>query len=117
MKIKDVNQNGIVVLALSGKIMGGKETTLFYGMIQENLSLNRKNFVIDMKAVEWSNSLGLGMLIAGLASVTKAGGRIVLANVTNIQDLLAMTRLILVFETYDSLEEAIASFTVASEQS
>lgn len=117
MRFKDFDQNGVVVLVLSGKILGGEEVQHFCGKVHEALSLDRNHFVIDMKDVEWSNSQGLSMLIACLVSVTKAGGRIVLSNVTSIHDLLVMTRLDSVFEIYDNLEEAIESFTVASEQS
>ena len=98
-------------LELSGKIMGGDEITRFHETIHEHLKADRKLFVVDMKGITWTNSLGLGMLISGYAAVAKADGRMVLANITNIQDLLAMTRLLTVFEAYDSHDEAIAAHT------
>jgi len=56
------------------------------------------------------NSVGLGMLISALTTVKNSGGRLVLANITKIESILTMTRLITVFEHYDSRDEALKSF-------
>lgn len=111
MKISDSLNGNIVVISLSGKLMGGDETALFHGTIHEYLNLNKNRIVIDLKDVPWTNSLGLGMLIGGHAAAAKGEGRLVLANVTNIENLLAITRLITVFEVFDSVDEAIAALT------
>lgn len=111
MKFDDFEtDDGVVVMDLSGKIMGGEETTMFHGKIHEFIQANKKNFVIDLEKVKWMNSVGLGMLISSLTTVKNAGGRLVLANITNIETILAMTRLITVFEHYDSREEALEAF-------
>jgi anti-sigma B factor antagonist len=111
MKFTDIiTDKDIVVLDISGKIMGGEETTMFHGKIHEYIQLNKKNFVLDLQKVEWMNSVGLGMLISSLTTVKNAGGRLVLANITNIESILAMTRLISVFEHYDSRQSALKSF-------
>ncbi len=106
MKFTDTLEDGVVLVSLSGKIMGGAETTLCHGRIHEYLNLNQKKFVIDMGKVEWTNSQGLGMLIGCYVSVAKAGGRMALARITNVRSLLAMTRLLQVFDCYDTVEEA-----------
>jgi anti-sigma B factor antagonist len=59
---------------------------------------------------EWMNSVGLGMLIAALTTVKNGGGRLVLAKIDKIEQILIITRLISVFEHYDSREAAISSF-------
>lgn len=111
MKFTDsVSDSGVVLIEVSGKIMGGEETTLFHGKIHEYIQRNQKNFVLDLTKVEWMNSVGLGMLISSLTTVKNAGGRLVLANITNIESILAMTRLITVFEHYDSRQDALKSF-------
>ena len=109
MKLNDSTRDDIVIIELSGKIMGGDEFALFHGKIHEYLDQKKKLFAIDMKHVDWTNSLGLGMLIAGHAAVNKAEGRLVLANITNIENILAITRLVRVFEAFDSLDEAISA--------
>ncbi len=111
MKFDDSLQGDIVVLTVSGKIMGGEETTLFHGKIHEYIQLNKKNILVDLAKVDWMNSVGLGMLISALTTVKNAGGRLVLANITKIESILTITRLITVFEHYDSRDEAIASYS------
>jgi anti-sigma B factor antagonist len=110
MKFQDELKGDIVILDLSGKIMGGEETTMFHGKIHEYIGLNKKKFVVDLAKVDWMNSVGLGMLISALTTVKNAGGRLVLANITKIESILTITRLITVFEHYDSRDLALKSF-------
>lgn len=110
MKLENIEANGVVVMALSGKIMGGEENTLFHGKLHEHIQAGKRHFVIDLDKVEWMNSLGLGLLISSYTAVKKAEGRLVLANITNIESILAMTRLMTVFDSFDSRAEAVASF-------
>jgi len=110
MKFEDFLENDIVILEVSGKIMGGDETAMFHGKIHEYISQNNKNFVIDLAKVDWMNSIGLGMLISAFTTVKNAGGRLVLANITKIESVLTITRLITVFEHFDSREEAVKSY-------
>ena len=110
MKFADFVESNIVVFNVTGKIMGGEETTLFHGKIHEYITGNKKTFVIDMAGVEWMNSVGLGMLISALTTVKNSGGRLVLCNITKIESILTITRLITVFEHYDSRDEALKSF-------
>lgn len=110
MKFEDSLQDDIVVFSVSGKIMGGEETTMFHGKMHEYLQVNKKKVVIDLAKVEWMNSVGLGMLISALTTIKNSGGRLVLANITKIESILTITRLITVFEHYDSRDDAIKSF-------
>lgn len=111
MKLKDFESDGaVIVLELSGKIMGGEETTMFHGRLHEYIQAGKKKFLIDLKNVEWMNSVGLGMLISALTTVKNGKGRLVLANITNIESILSMTRLITVFEHYESRDAALKSF-------
>ncbi len=107
MKFDDHLEGDVVVIEVSGKIMGGEETTLFHGRIHEYIQQNKKNFVIDLTKVDWMNSVGLGMLISALTTVKNAGGRLILANITKIESILTITRLISVFEHYDTRDDAL----------
>ncbi|MFZ5980204.1 MAG: STAS domain-containing protein [Candidatus Zixiibacteriota bacterium] len=111
MKFDDLVQGDIVILDVSGKIMGGEETTMFHGKIHEYITQKKKKFVIDLARVDWMNSIGLGMLISAFTTVKNSGGRLVLANITKIESVLTITRLITVFEHFDSREDAIKSLT------
>jgi len=111
MKFEDSLDGNIVTIDVSGKIMGGEETTMFHGKIHEYIQLNKKNIIIDLSKVDWMNSVGLGMLISALTTVKNAGGRLVLANISKIESILTITRLISVFEHYDNRELAKKSFS------
>jgi len=111
MKFDDSLEGGVAVFSVSGKIMGGDETTMFYGRIRENINNNIKDIVIDLKDVIWINSIGLGMLISVMTTVKHAGGRLVLANITAVESLLSLTRLLSAFETADSREAAVKSLS------
>lgn len=110
MITRDEVQGDVAILEITGKIMGGDEVMIFHSRIREHLEAGKKHFVINLCKVEWTNSLGLGMLIAAMTSVKRGDGRLVLACYKSIEDLLNMTRLITIFETYDTLDDAIESF-------
>jgi len=111
MKFDDHLEGNVVVFEVSGKIMGGEQTTLFHGRIHEYINQNKKNVVVDLGRVDWMNSIGLGMLISAMTTVKNAGGRFVLANISKIESILTVTRLITVFEHFDSRSEALESFS------
>lgn len=110
MKFEDFLQDDVVVLEVSGKIMGGDETTMFHGKVHEYMEINKKNIVVDLAKVDWMNSVGLGMLISAFTTVKNGGGRLVLCNIDKIESILTITRLIAVFEHYESRDEAIKSY-------
>lgn len=97
-----------VVIEISGKIMGGESATNFHSLIREHLNNKKRSFVIDLEKTIWTNSIGIGMLIAGHTAVMKESGSFVLCNITNIQDLLSMTQLLKVFKVSDSRSEALS---------
>lgn len=110
---QSVDYNGhVVTISLSGKIMGEPiQSRMFYGTIAEFLSLNKRNFLIDLGRVDWVNSIGLGMLLSAHKSALQAGGKVVLCNVHHIESLLSMTNLLRVFEHCNNCDEARRKFT------
>jgi anti-sigma B factor antagonist len=111
MKFGDHLEGDIVIFEVSGKIMGGEETTLFHGRIHEYINQNKNKVIVDLAKVDWMNSVGLGMLISAMTTVKNANGRFVLTNIGKIESILTVTRLITVFEHYDSRAEAIESLS------
>ncbi len=111
MRLSDREQNGVVILSPKGKIMGGPDASLLHDKLYEFIEQNKKRVVIDLAGVDWMNSTGLGILISGYTTLRNNEGELKLANVTEkIQSLLTITKLVTVFEAYDSIEEAIQSF-------
>ena len=71
----------------------------------------KKNVVIDLANVKFMNSSGLGMLISGFTTMKNGGGMLKLANATEkINSLLVITKLITIFEHFDSVDKAVESF-------
>ena len=111
MKLSFHEKNGVVVLEPKGKIMGGPDATVLHDKLHDFIKEDKKKVVIDLAKVDWMNSTGLGILISGLTTLRNNGGELKLANVTEkIQSLLTITKLITVFESFDSVEEAVSSF-------
>lgn len=111
MKMKQTEQDNIVILELSGKIMGGPDAALLNEKLYELIEAGKTKVIADLHKVDWMNSSGLGILIGGLTTMRNTGGNLKLVNVTErIKSLLMITKLLKVFETFDSIDEAIASF-------
>jgi len=111
MKLTYREQNGVIILEPKGKIMGGPDATLLHDQIHELIAQKKLHVVIDLSKVDWMNSTGLGILIAGLTTLRDNRGDLKLACVTEkIQSLLTITKLITVFEAYDTVDQAAASF-------
>ena len=111
MKLSFREIGEVVVLEPKGKIMGGPDATLLHEQLHDCIKQNKKKVIIDLAKVDWMNSTGLGILISGLTTLKNNQGALKLANVTDkIQSLLAITKLVTVFDTYNSVDEAVASF-------
>jgi anti-sigma B factor antagonist len=111
MNLKEKDINGIVVLELSGKVMGGPDANLLSEKLHELVDKKKTKVVADLGKVSWMNSSGLGILIGGLTTMRNNNGDLKLINVTErIKSLLIITKLITIFETFESLDEAVDSF-------
>ena len=111
MKLNDRIQDDIVILEPKGKIMGGPDASLLHDKLHDYIEQNKKKVIIDLGKVDWMNSTGLGILISGLTNIRNNNGELKLANLTKkVQSLLTITKLVSVFDTYDSIEEAVESF-------
>ncbi len=111
MAVKEKIQGDVAVLHISGKLMGGDETKEVHEKVKSLLGDGIKKIVIDVSDVKWLNSSGLGMLISCLTSVTNAEGKLKIAGATEkINSLLMITKLITVFDTYETVDRALATF-------
>ncbi len=111
MKMKQTEQNNIVILKLSGKIMGGPDAALLNEKLYELIEAGKTNIIADLRKVDWMNSSGLGILIGGLTTMRNNSGNLKLVNITErIKRLMMITKLLTVFETFDSIDEAVASY-------
>jgi anti-sigma B factor antagonist len=110
MKLSSREQDGVVILEPKGKIMGGPDATALRENVRDQVNAEKKQIVIDLAGVDWMNSTGLGILISCLTTLKNADGELKLANVTDkIKSLLTITKLVTVFDAYDSVDEAVSS--------
>ena len=112
MDIKERVVSGVSVLDLSGKIVLGEGDGQVRDRIKDLLADGQKKILLNLAEVNYIDSAGLGALISSYTTAKRQGAHLKLMSLTKrIQDLLAITKLITVFETYDNEAEAIASFT------
>jgi anti-sigma B factor antagonist len=111
MAVKEKIQGDVAILHLSGKLMGGNETKEVHEKVKSLLADRLKKIVIDLSKVKWLNSSGLGMLISCLTSVTNAEGKLKIAGATEkVNSLFMITKLITVFDSYETVDRAVATF-------
>lgn len=111
MAMKETMQGDVAVLELKGNLMGGSETQAVHDKIKELGKDGVKKVVIDLGKVAWMNSTGLGALMGCLTTLRNAEGELKLARVTEkVQSLFMITKLITIFDTFETVEEAVASF-------
>jgi len=112
MDIKERVVDGVSVLDLSGKIVLGEGDGQVRERIKDLLSDGQKKILLNLGNVTYVDSAGLGALISSYTTTKREGAQLKLVNLTKrIQDLLAITKLITVFETYDNEQEAIKSYS------
>jgi anti-sigma B factor antagonist len=110
-KVKVSKLDGIVVLAPRGQLVGGEETTELEQRIRDLAAEGNKHLIIDLGEVDFINSWALGVLIGGHVNYSKREGHIKLANMSKrIDQLLVITKLVRIFEIYETVDEASASF-------
>jgi len=99
------------ILDMSGRVTLGEGLGDLRDSIREALSGTRKNIVLNLGEVSYIDSSGLGQLIGSYASVRERGGQMKLVNLQKkVVDLMQITKLLTVFETYNTEAAALASF-------
>lgn len=111
MALKEEIRGDVAILVLKGNLMGGSETTEVHDKVKELTLTGINKVIIDLSKVKWMNSTGLGALMGSMTTVRNTGGDLKLANVTDkVQSLFMITKLITIFDTFNSTDEAVASF-------
>jgi len=116
MKLRRSDKDGVAIIHLSGKLMGGPDADTIQETVRGCLNEGNKNLLLDLGDVSWVNSTGLGILIASHITVTNADGVIKLCRVSRrIDSILMVTKLNTIFEVHDDCDKAVASFKPAAE--
>lgn len=116
MEIRERTVGALTILDLSGKLTIGDGAQLLKDKSESLVFQGRHQVVVNLAAVPYIDSGGLGQLVACYTTVTRAGGRLTLLGLnTKNHDLLSITKLVSVFETYESEQEAIESYPVRTQ--
>lgn len=111
MKIETRNVGDVTILDCSGKITLGEGTMAVRNTVRDVLKNGGRKIVLNLADVNYIDSSGIGELVSTYTSVTNQGGQLKLMNLTKkIQELLAITKLLTVFQVYDTEQGAVASF-------
>ena len=110
LKLTTLTVQGILVVNCDGRIVFGEESAELRDTIKELLT-QTKQLVLNLGGVSYIDSGGLGTLVGLYATAHNSGGAIKLSNLTpRVGDLLQVTKLLTIFEVFDTEEEAIQSF-------
>ena len=115
MQIEERAVGDVVVLDLKGKITLGEGDELLKDKVNSLVNQGHKKIILNLAEVPYIDSAGLGEVVRTYTTVSRQGGSLKLLNLTKrITDLLSITKLLTVFETFDSENEAIRSFSASA---
>jgi anti-sigma B factor antagonist len=111
MEIVERTVNDVTVLDLKGKMTLGEGDELLKDKINSLLAAGKKKLLLNLEGVPYIDSAGLGEVVRTYTTVSRQGGSLKLLNLTKrIEDLLSITKLLTVFDTFDSEAEAVQSY-------
>lgn len=111
MEIVERTVNDVTVLDLKGKMTLGEGDELLKDKINSLLAAGKKKLLLNLEGVPYIDSAGLGEVVRTYTTVSRQGGSLKLLNLTKrIEDLLSITKLLTVFDTFDSEAEAVTSY-------
>ena len=115
MEITERTVDAITILDLRGKLTIDEGAQLLKDKTESLAFQGHNRVIVNLAAVPYIDSGGLGQLVACYTTLTKAGGRLKLLNVgKRNHDLLTITKLVAVFDTYDTEREAIESYVATT---
>ena len=111
MKIVEREVGNVTILDIKGKILIGEGDDALRDAVTRVVKSGKTRIALNLAEVPYVDSAGLGEIVRCYTTVSREGGKLKLINLTKkIQDLLSITKLLTVFETYENEEEAVRSF-------
>ena len=111
MKIETRTVGDVRILDCSGKITLGEGTMAVRNNVRDMLKRDVKKIILNLADVNYIDSSGIGELVSTYTTVTNNGGQLKLLNLTKkIQELLAITKLLTVFQVFEDEQLALDSF-------
>lgn len=112
LNISERQAGDVTILDLSGKITLGEGSVALRTAIRRLLGEGKNKILLNLAGVGYIDSSGIGELVSSFTAVNKEGGQLKLLKLTQkIQDLLAITKLLTVFDVFDDEGEALGSYS------
>jgi anti-sigma B factor antagonist len=112
LNISERQAGDVTILDMGGKVTIGEGSVALRNTIRRLLGEGKKNILLNLGNVGYIDSSGIGELVSSFTAVNKESGSLKLLNLTQkIQDLLAITKLLTVFDTFDDEGEALESYS------
>jgi len=111
LNISERQAGDVTVLDMDGKITIGEGSVALRSAVRRLLEEGKKKILLSLARVGYIDSSGIGELVSSYTAINKDGGQLKLLNLTQkLQDLLTITKLLTVFDVYDTEPEALNSF-------
>jgi anti-sigma B factor antagonist len=112
LKMMDSEVGGISVVALDGRIVLGEESQALRQRLKNLIAEGSKKIILNMDNIKYIDSAGLGILVAAHVCAKLQGASLILSNLgTKFQEILQITKLVTVFQVFNTEAAAVASFS------
>ncbi len=112
MTIETRTSGPVTILDIHGKITIGEGSAEVRKMVRELLQAGKTDILLNLGDVSYVDSSGIGELVSSFTTVSNQGGQLKLLSLTKkLKELLAITKLLTVFDSYEKEEDALASFS------
>ena len=111
LNIRERQAGDVTILDMDGKITIGEGSVALRSAVRRLIEENKKKILLNLANVGYVDSSGIGELVSSFTTVQREGGQLKLLKLTQkIRDLLGITKLLTVFDTYDDEATALNSF-------
>lgn len=111
LEVTERQAGDVTVLDMNGSVRMGEGAIALRNSIRGLIDGGKKKILLNLGGVKNIDSSGIGELIANYTTISRDGGQLKLLNLTDkIQNLLVITKLLTVFDSYDNETEALNSF-------
>jgi anti-sigma B factor antagonist len=111
LNIKERQAGDVTILDMTGKVTIGEGSVALRSAVRRLMEEGKKKILLNLSGVSYVDSSGIGELVSSYSTINREKGQLKLLNLTQkIQDLLAITKLLTVFDVYDDESEALNSY-------
>jgi serine protease AprX len=114
LDIRERQAEGVTVLDMDGKITADEGSTALRNVIRRLLEEGKRDILLNLSGVGYIDSTGISELLSSLVTIRREAGQLTILHLTQkLQDLLAITKLLTVFDVYESEDDALSSYRVS----